>query len=293
MLTHWVDFFDELQNVRGRSPNTIMAYRHDLELYESFLKSHKKIQLFYDFLTKNNLSARSQARVVSSARTYLKFCERHGDKAPHLRQLRPPRVRATLPKPTTLAEFEKLYQVCNGNDVYTTARNQITLLLLFGVGCRVSELIALDVSDFNVTEGWLKILGKGNKERLVPLTKFLQDELANYLRKARPRLVRKPRTRSILVNDRGHRPSRVDLWRWFRLWSGAAGLSTPISPHKLRHGCATSLLEGGADLRSIQMLLGHASIQSTRIYTNVTVKKIRDEVDKHHPLSGLRIDSDA
>ncbi len=292
MLTHWVDFFDELQNVRGRSPNTVMAYRRDLELYEEFLKSRKKIELFYEFLGKKNLGVRSQARVISSVRTYLKFCERHGEKAPHLRQLRLPKVRVSLPKPTTFAEFEKLYRACDGSDAYTTARNRIALLLLFGVGCRVSELIALDVSDFNVTEGWLKVLGKGNKERLVPLTKFLQDELESYLRKARSKLLRKPKTRSIIVNDRGHRPSRVDIWRWFRMWSNAAGLSKTISPHKLRHGCATSLLEGGADLRSIQMLLGHASIQTTRIYTNVSVKKVRDEIDKYHPLSGLRIDSD-
>ncbi len=208
-----------------------------------------------------------------------------------MRQLRLPKVRVGLPKTITVSEFEKLYKACRVDDAYSTARNQVTLLLLFGVGCRVSELIALDVSDFSVTDGWLKILGKGNKERLVPLTKFLQDELESYLRKARPKLSRR-KLRSIIINDRGNRPSRVDVWRWLQAWSKAAGFAESISPHKLRHGCATALLEGGADLRSIQVLLGHSSIQTTKIYTSVTRKKIREDMDKHHPLSGTRIDSD-
>ena len=212
-------------------------------------------------------------------------------KVPQMRQLRLPKVRVGLPKTITVNEFEKLYKACQVDNAYATARNQVTLLLLFGVGCRVSELIALDVSDFSVTEGWLKILGKGNKERLVPLTKFLQDELESYLRKARPKLNRR-KARSIIINDRGNRPSRVDIWRWLKIWSKAAGFAKSISPHKLRHGCATALLEGGADLRSIQVLLGHSSIQTTKIYTSVTRKKIRDDMEKHHPLSGMRIDPD-
>ena len=290
-LPHWVDFFEELQHVRGRSLNTVMAYRRDLEVYEEFLNRHSDVQLLAQFLSKKKLSTRSQARVISSIRTYLRFCEKRGDKVPNLRQIRPPKVKVNLPKALTVEDFKKLFAACEGEDKMRTARNQLTLLLLFGLGCRVSELIALDVHDYSMTEGWLKVLGKGGKERLVPLTQQLQKELELYLADVRPNLL-KQKTPSVLINDKGNRPSRVDIWRWLAAWSAAAGFDEPISPHKFRHGCATALLDGGADLRSIQMLLGHSSIQTTQIYTSVTNQKIRNEVDKHHPLAKLRTDID-
>lgn len=291
-LKHWIGFFDELQHVRGRSLNTVMAYRRDLELYDDFLNHHSDVSRIYEFLNNRKLGSRSQARVISSIRTYLRYCERQGDKSPELRQLRPPRVKASLPKAISLDDFHKLYAACETGDAYRTARNQVTLLLLFGMGCRVSELIGLDTRDFNVTEGWLRVLGKGNKERLVPLTPKLQTELEDYLTKVRPHIV-KQKTDSILINEKGNRPSRVDIWRWLSAWSAAAGFEEPISPHQFRHGCATALLEGGADLRSIQMLLGHSSIQTTQIYTSVTGNKLREEIDNHHPLSRIRTDIDA
>jgi integrase/recombinase XerD len=286
-LAHWVDFFDELQHVRGRSLNTVLAYRRDLELYADFLTKHKDVTRIYEYLAKHKLSSRSQARVISSIRTYLRFCERNGEKVPYLRLLRPPKVKVALPKALTMADFERLYKACESENAYRTARNQITLLLLFGLGCRVSELIALNIQDYNQTEGWLKVLGKGSKERLVPLTQNLQKELEAYLAHGRDELM-KLKTPSILINDKGNRPSRVDIWRWLAAWAKTAGFDKPISPHKFRHGCATALLEGGTDLRSIQMLLGHSSIQTTQIYTSVSGQKVRDEIEKHHPLAKLR-----
>lgn len=286
-LDLWVEFFEDLQNVRGRSRNTVMAYRRDLELFEEFKKSKKPIREFQDFMKKHGLSHRSQARVISSVRTYMKYLELNGGEASDLRELRPPTVKAGLPKPITVPEFERLFHAAAVDDVYKTARNQITLLLLFGLGCRVSELISLSLFDLNPTEGWLKVLGKGSKERLVPLSENLLKELKDYIRHVRPHLV-KIKTQSILVNDRGNRPSRIDIWRWLDAWSKKAGFEQTISPHQFRHGCATVLLEGGADLRTIQMLLGHSSIQTTQIYTSVSGKKLKEEVDKHHPLSGLK-----
>jgi len=291
-LAHWVEFFDELQHVRGRSLNTVLAYRRDLELYTEFLAKHKDVSRIYEFLAKHKLSSRSQARVISSIRTYLRYCERQGEKVPTLRLLRPPKVKVSLPKALTVADFERLYKSCVAEgSAMRTARNQITLLLLFGLGCRVSELIGLNTNDYNQTEGWLKVLGKGSKERLVPLTQNLQKELEDYLKHVRPELM-KQKTPSILINDKGNRPSRVDIWRWLAAWAKAAGFDKPISPHKFRHGCATALLEGGTDLRSIQMLLGHSSIQTTQIYTSVTGQKVREEIEKHHPLAKVRTDLD-
>lgn len=283
-LELWVEFFQDLEQIRGRSRNTIMAYRRDLELFEEYWKTSHDIPGFYVFMKKRQLSPRSQARVVSSLRTYFKFIESRGLKAPVLRELKAPKVTVGLPKSLTPEEFGRLFNACETEDPNRTARNKITLLLLYGLGCRVSELIGLNLTDFHETDQWLSVLGKGNKERAVPLTDHLNRELKAYVEGARPTLLRDS-TPSILINDRGHRPSRVDIWRWLAAWSLKAGFEEPVSPHRFRHGCATALLEAGADLRSIQMLLGHASIQTTQIYTSVTTKNLTETIDQHHPLS--------
>ena len=287
-LPRWTEFFEDLQLVRGRSRHTILAYRRDLNLYDEFkqVRTVRSPSEFYEFLAKKNLSQRSQARVVSSVRTYLRFLEDRGDIAADLKHLHPPKVHARLPQALTFQQFEKLQAACQVESVYRTGRNQITLLLLFGLGCRVSELISLNLSDYHPTESWLAVDGKGGKQRLLPLTDQLRQELNDYIEQIRPHLL-STESPSILINDRGHRPSRVDIWRWLAAWSSKAGFDEPISPHKFRHGCATALLENGADLRTIQMLLGHSSIQTTQIYTAVSQKKLREEIDKTHPLGKM------
>ena len=286
-LQMWVDFFDDLQHVRGRSHNTVMAYRRDLELYDEFQATCRELSLFFEFMKAKKLSTRSQARVISSLRTYFRFLESRGIKAPELRELRPPRVKPNLPKPITLSEFHKLMEACKVDDSHRSSRNQTTLLLLFGLGCRVSELVGLNLNDFNATDACLKVVGKGGKERLVPLSETLLTQLKTYLKDVRQHLL-KDETQALLINDRGNRPSRVDVWRWLAAWSARAGFEEPVGPHQFRHGCATALLEGGADLRTIQVLLGHSSLQTTQIYTSVTSHKLKDEVEKNHPLSGIR-----
>ncbi len=287
LLPLWIEFFDDLQHVRGRSLNTVMAYRRDLELFAEYKEKASSITGFYEFMKDQKLSTRSQARIISSLRTYFKFCEGQGQKAPELRDLRPPKVKVGLPKTLTVEEFEKLLAACQVEDEFRTKRNQLTLMLLFGLGCRVSELTSLNIEDYSETDRWLKILGKGNKERLVPLTEQLALLLGDYLRTGRQHLI-KETSGTLLVNDRGHRPSRVDIWRWLAAWSAKAGFDEPVGPHRFRHGCATALLESGADLRSIQMLLGHSSIQTTQIYTNVTTQNLVKTVDEHHPLSSVK-----
>lgn len=293
-LEYWVEFFDDLQTVRGRTRNTVLAYRHDLELFDEFKQTGQDISQIYSFLHKKKLSPRSQARLISSVRTYYRFCERQGRICPELTTLRPPRVKVALPRAITVEDFEKLFKACQVENPYRSARNQITLLLLFGLGCRVSELIQLSLRDYSETESWLKVLGKGGKERLIPLTDRLRAELNDYLKLVRPHLLRQEGSSdtkevSILLNDRGHRPSRIDIWRWLDAWSKRAGFEETIHPHRFRHGCATALLEAGVDLRSIQVLLGHASIQTTQIYTSVSTTKMREEINLHHPLSQLSV----
>jgi len=288
MLAYWVEFFDDLQHVRGRSLNTVKAYRRDLEVYEEFTKKHKEVTHIYEYMTQKKLSKRSQARIISSIRTYLKFCESKGERVDELRVLRPPKLKKALPKALSVEDFEKLYKAAveEGKE-FRTARNHLTLWMLYSLGCRVSELINLSLNDFNETESWLSVTGKAGKQRLVPLTESLHQLLLDYLKNTRENLS-KAKTDSILLNNRGQRPSRIDIWRWLSAWSTKAGFEQAIHPHQFRHGCATSLLEGGADLRSIQMLLGHSSIQTTQIYTSISQKQIKKEVDKHHPLSKLK-----
>jgi integrase/recombinase XerD len=286
-LKFWIEFFEDLEHIRGRSRNTVMAYRRDLELFEEYGEARNDIAGFYAFMKMRKLSARSQARVISSLRTYYKFVESRGGQAPQLRELKAPKIKVGLPKSLSAEEFKTLFHACETEDVNRTIRNKITLLLLYGLGCRVSELIGLNLSDYHETDAWLSVIGKGNKQRAVPLTEHLNNELKAYIAQARPHLV-KEKTPSILINDRGNRPSRVDIWRWLAAWSLKAGYTEPVSPHRFRHGCATALLEAGADLRSIQMLLGHASIQTTQIYTTVTTRNLTETIDLHHPLSDLK-----
>lgn len=309
MIPHWIEFFDDLQHVRGRSLNTVMAYRRDLDLYKKFREKSDRMIEFFDFMKDEGLSTRSQARVISSVRTFLKFCETRGQKCPELRELRPPKIKTALPKSISTSEFEKLFQSCYVEDQAKTARNRLTLLFLYGLGCRVSELISLNLSDFSATDRWVKVLGKGRKERLIPLTESLYLALEMYLKTSRDHLltgltasegllngaasasgkiIAQSSQQSLLLNDRGHRPSRVDIWRWLAAWSAKAGFDEPIHPHRFRHGCATALLEGGADLRSIQIMLGHASIQTTQVYTSVTTHQALKTIDEHHPLSKIK-----
>ncbi len=287
----WIEFFEDLQHVRGRSLNTVMAYRRDLELWAEYQTvpgvNTLSVMGFYDFMKTHKLSVRSQARVISSLRTYFKFLETRGEAAPQLRELKPPKVKVKLPKSLSYEEFEKLFQSCKTDDENKTSRNHLTLLFLYGLGCRVSELIEMDVTDVSMTDRWVKVLGKGSKERLIPLSDLLFVTLQKYLENHRGQIL-KEKSQTLFVNDKGHRPSRVDIWRWLASWSKKAGFTDPVHPHQFRHACATALLESGADLRSIQTLLGHASLQTTQIYTQVSQNKLNKTLDDHHPLSQVK-----
>ena len=281
-------FLEELKI--HRSSHTFAAYKRDLHIYNHFLKDNTDISLLYEYIDKRGLGSRSKARIISSVRSYLRFLESKGKKT-QLQKLISVPVQSDLPKLISPKEFQQIYKAAHTKDNHKSARNYITLLLLFGLGCRISEIIQLNLQDINELDHSLVVTGKRNKQRLLPLTQDLFTQLSQYIQQHRPALVKSKKIYSVLINNRGHRPSRIDVWRWLSLWSKKAGFMEVKSPHQFRHGFATSLLENGADLRSIQCLLGHSSIQTTQIYTSVKREHLKKTIRKHHPLSSIKVNT--
>lgn len=284
------EFLTSVLVERSGSIHTQKSYARDLKLFSEFLKaSNSRIENFpqnklMTFCNQKDLSKRSQARVVSALRSYYRFLQRQG----LIREM--PKLEITeharpLPEALSNEEVDSLIRVAKeseDND-HRALRNLVVLGILFGTGCRVSELCSINVSDLQLDLRTIKIKGKGGKERLVPMVSKLAQQITDYL-KVRIHLT-SPIEKSLIVNDRGNRPSRIDIFRWLKKWSTAAGFKKNISPHKLRHTCATQLLREGVDLRSIQALLGHSNIATTEIYTRVDNRDLADTVRNHHPLS--------
>ena len=286
MLKLWVEFFEDLQHVRGRSKNTVSAYRRDLTLYEEFKDTKKSIPQFYPFMKEKGLSQRSQARVISSVRTYLKFLERNEIDIPELRDLKLPKVDKKPPEVIGIEDFEKLIVAsATAKKPSQVVRNQLLLYMMFGLGLRVSEVTALNLESVKLEEASIVVSGKGGKERVLPLNPKLQNFLVDYIDNHRKDLCFDEKERSLFVNNKSKRPSRVDIWRWMEAWSKKAGFEKTVNPHQFRHACATSLLENGANLRSIQILLGHTSLQTTQMYTSVTRSHLNKVLDESHPFS--------
>ena len=277
------EFLNYLRFAENKSEHTLNSYQRDLNKFYKY-RSKKVSITFVEYLKKQKLTSRSQARSMSAIRSYSRFLENKGHKVDFRSEFKISGVKNVLPLFVSNREFE---MILNSSIVPKkeehTKRNHLVLYLFFFLGCRVSELTSLQVADFIDTDESIIIRGKGNKQRILPVINPLLDLLRGYLKEARPFLLNNHKTYSLILNDRGNTPSRVDIWRWIKKWSQKAGLKK--YPHQFRHGCATELLDNGADLRSIQELLGHSSIETTKIYTKVTRNKIRDTIKKHHPLS--------
>lgn len=278
------EFLTYLQLVENKSAHTIFSYKRDLDKFLSYRKV-KPSKLFPEYLQVKGLSARSTARAVSAVRSYLHWLENKGCSVDFRKHLKVSNVKHSLP---LFINYEEFSAVLKASSVKgrpeQTSRNHLVLMFLFSLGCRVSELVSIQVSDFINTDESIVIQGKGSKQRILPVVDPLLSHLREYLAAVRPLLIRSYKTTSLILNDRGNRPSRVDIWRWVQKWSAKAGLEKKY-PHQFRHGCATELLDHGADLRSIQELLGHSSVETTKIYTKVSRRQMQDTIKKHHPLS--------
>ncbi|MBA3850397.1 MAG: site-specific tyrosine recombinase XerD [Opitutus sp.] len=292
------DFLVTLELERGLSRHTTQAYEADLIQAAHFLHgrgaanwaavTHGHLSAWLHWLADEKFTESSQARKLSAMRMLFR---RHlvpkgvrGDDPTGL--LSGPKLRRKLPQTLTTVEMDKLLAAPTGQDAYAV-RDRAMLELFYSSGLRISELCGLTLQQVDLEHGFVRVFGKGAKERVVPLGGKARDAVQAYLASGRPRLV-KPRTGSeLFISERGRAISRKTLWLIVKTHAKRAGISKHVKPHLLRHSFATHLLGGGADLRAIQEMLGHASIGTTQIYTAVESSRLLDQHAKHHPRNKL------
>jgi integrase/recombinase XerD len=280
---------------KGLSANTISAYRRDLNKFEEFARK-RKLSLesvrrddLVDFLAglyRQKLESRTVARQLVTLRNFFRFAQMQEliTEDPSI-NLESPKIRRHLPGYLRLEEVEKLLEQPDSKTP-TGLRDRAMLEVLYSTGLRVSELIGLGVNDLDAKVGCVRCIGKGDKERIVPVGKKALGIVEKYLREGRPQLLRSAKASSgpaLFINRRGAALSRVGVWKILSAYGRRAGLRVALTPHMLRHSFATHLLERGADLRSVQLMLGHADISTTQIYTHVVEERLKQIYKAHHP----------
>lgn len=277
---------------KGLAENTVSAYGRDLAKFLAFAAKQKldltsvrrdDVVDFLGSLYRQKLDSRSVARHLVTLRNFFRFglSEGHIKDDPTL-NLESPKVWKTLPSYLSLEEVDRLLALPDTARLLGS-RDKAMIELLYSTGLRVSELVGLRAGDVDLQSGCVRCIGKGDKERLVPVGKQAVAAVQQYLRDSRPRLVRGRPTPYLFVNRRGGKLSRVGFWKILRAYGKRAGLRGKLTPHKLRHSFATHLLERGADLRSVQLMLGHADISTTQIYTHVIQERLKQVYKAHHP----------
>ena len=283
---------------KGRAANTLAAYRRDLEAYEEFLQgrsvaiaavSEPVVQDYVAFLKAAGRKESSIARAMVAVRSLHRFCvdEGHAGIDP-TEDVGTPRVPQGLPKALSEEEVDRLLGSVVGEDA-VARRDRAILELLYGTGMRISELVGLSLVDLTLEEGIVRVFGKGSKERIVPLGRFAREALAAWLAPsgrgavAPHRWARRGDAEAVFLNLRGGRLSRQGAWGIVRHYGDKVGLGDRLSPHVMRHSCATHMLDHGADIRVVQELLGHASIATTQVYTKVSAERLRRAYEAAHP----------
>ncbi len=293
----WIDSYLEfLLVVKGLAESSVQAYAQDLHNFVAFLESKsyplqdvtdQSIFLYFLALNQQGLSSRSLTRHLSSLRTFFDYaCEQYWLDHNPARLLDGPKVVKYLPEVLTIQEIDMLLAQPNGNSKLGF-RDRTILEIMYAAGLRVSEVSNLKPLDFDAQAGILRIWGKGSKERFIPIHETAQNFLSNYLTSWRNLF--SPVQDKIFLNRSGSGLSRQGIWKMIKRCAKQAGIKRNIYPHTLRHSFATHLLEGGADLRSVQILLGHADISATEIYTHVQSKRLMEIHKKFHPRSQMQV----
>ena len=286
-------FLFHLRTERRLSGNTVESYGFDMRRFSSFVSSagiplsgfsRSHFLSFLSSLREEGLSARSAARHVSTVRSFFKYLVREGILSLNpISEARGPKTGRPLPKYLTLSEVDSLLSAPDG-ETPEGMRDKAMLELMYASGLRASEVVSLRMENVESHAGFLRVLGKGGKERVVPVAQSALDTLSEYMKHGRPRFLKKKGASNVLFLSRLGRPiTRQTLWNRIGRWARAAGIRDRVTPHTLRHSFAGHLLAGGADLRAVQAMLGHADISTTQIYTHVTSERLREIHKKHHP----------
>lgn len=303
MIENWEEpcelFLEALRTNRGLSKHTVDAYARDILKFSQFATelgilhpvqiSPKAIEKFMAELQKQGLSVRSTLRTISAIRSFYKFLQKEG-----LCEFNPaketvlPRKAQSLPQTASLLNLEKLFQTIDVKTPYGI-RDRALLELVYASGLRVSEAISLTFDALHAQANVLRVLGKGSKERVVPVGKEAMHWVREYVNEARCVFDKGKPRKWLFLSNRGQKMTRQTVWHMLKKYARKAGISaSKLTPHTLRHSFATHLLEGGADLRSVQHMLGHASVATTQIYTHLSKRHLKEVYTKHHPRARIR-----
>lgn len=286
------EYIDYLVVEKGLAKNSIEAYRRDLTKFETFLNENQAnfaganrsdILSYLVSIRKSGISSRSSARNIVAIRMFYRFLvqEDYIKKVP-TENLELPRSISRLPETLSLHEVEKLLESPDINKP-TGVRNRAMFELLYATGLRVSELVSITVISLNLEAGFVIVMGKGSKERIVPMGEVAMDRIKTYLESSRVKILKGRDSKYLFITSRGGMMTRQAFWKIIKKSAMIAGIYKNIKPHTLRHSFATHLLEGGADLRSVQTMLGHADISTTQIYTHVNSARLKKIYQQYHP----------
>ena len=291
-------FLNYLTVEKGFSQNTALAYHNDLYQLAGFVEDEaakrgstpswagfgrQGVLSYLLNLKERNYAATTIARKVAAMRSFFEFMVNEGNiKDNPSQNIASPKVGRALPKPISISQVRRLLDEPARQSKSEAQRDTAILHLLYASGMRVSELVSLNLNDVDLVGGFVRCFGKGHKERIIPIAPRAAQAVDDYLKELRPRLRHSPEEPALFLNARGERLTRQGLWQILKEYAKSVGLEG-ITPHTLRHSFATHMLSGGADLRSVQELLGHANISTTQVYTHLTTDHIRQTYEKSHP----------
>ncbi len=288
------EFLFYCRSEKGLASNTLEAYRRDLEKLARYSAGRKRdileadvndVRGFVDSLYRAKLTGRSIARHIASVRTFYKYYVGQGRIGQDpTADITPPKQWKRLPKYLTLDEVDRLLEAPDHTEPIGL-RDRAMLQLLYATGLRVSELVAVETQNLNSEMGFLRLTGKGGKQRLVPVGREALSAIEDYSKNGRSKILKGKASKFLFVNARANRMTRQNFWLRLKKYGLEAHIMNPLAPHVVRHSFATHLLERGADLRSVQIMLGHSDISTTEIYTHVMRERLRKVYDQHHPRS--------
>jgi integrase/recombinase XerD len=298
MDEHIGHFLNFMSVEKGASGNTVAAYRNDLQQFDGYITSLRgngkprdwertERDLIVDYLLTlrgKNYAEATVARKVAAIKSFFQYLQAEGTiRGNPAESLESPRVGRSLPKPLSVTEVDELLEQPMKRNTPEAKRDRAMLELLYATGLRVTELVSLEVDDVNMSGPYVRCMGKGSKERTIPIHEQAAAAVAEYLNEGRAALVKNRKENALFVNRRGERLTRQGFWLILKQYAKEANITTPVTPHTLRHSFATHMLRGGAPLRNVQELLGHANISTTQVYTQIANEHVRQVYEKAHP----------